>query len=304
MARQRAGSVSLIGPRPVNEDSLHLADTSRAAGRVHALLAVADGMGGLSAGEVASRTAIEVLVEPGEGALHAEDLLERVAIANDRINEIAAAGEGTAMGTTLTSAVVIDQQATVAHIGDSRAYLVHDGTISLITEDHSRVGRLVREGVITDLEAMHHPQQNVLERALGAGDGTPDIYRVGVGPGDILFLCTDGLHTHVTAEEMLLELQHNASLQAACDRLAHLAEQRGSDDNITAVAWQYPEEPDGSIPDRAVALGPPTVMRIDRSGVDADEGPSAVGLPSLVAFIVVVYASGFLIGVLLSGVLS
>lgn len=303
IVRQRSGSVSLIGPRSVNEDSLHLDDRSRSAGKASAFLAVADGMGGLSSGDVASRTVIEVLTAAGADDLRADNLIARVACANERINEIAAEHDGATMGTTLTSAVVIDDQATVAHIGDSRAYVVHTGVISLITEDHSQVGRMVRDGVLTELEAMHHPQQNVLERALGAGDGTPDVYRVGIGPGDILFLCTDGLHTYVTAEEIGRELEHNVSLQAACERLARLAEERGSDDNITAVAWEYPSPPrpteTSSVP-RA-----PTVTRA-RAGAVAREPepcralPRRLPLPLLALGVVGVYVMGFVLGLVLS----
>lgn len=305
IVRQRAGSVSLIGPRSVNEDSLHLDDQSRAAGKARAFLAVADGMGGLSSGDVASRTAIQVMTAAGVEHLRAEDLIARVASANAAINEIAAGHDGATMGTTLTSAVVIDDQATVAHIGDSRAYVVHTGVISLITEDHSQVGRMVRDGVITELEAMHHPQQNVLERALGAGDGTPDIYRVGIGPGDILFLCTDGLHTYVTAEEICLELEHNVSLQAACERLARLADERGSDDNITAVAWEYPSPSRPTEPSSVPRA--PTVTR-SRAGAHAPGPeptrslPRRLPLPLLALGAVGVYVTGFVIGLMLSAV--
>jgi protein phosphatase len=303
IARQRAGSISLIGPREVNEDSLHLVDRSRSAGYVSAFLAVADGMGGMSAGDLASRTTIEALTEAGVPT-GGDELVARIASANDRIHVLA--GDGASMGTTLTSALVESGEATVAHVGDSRAYLVHQGAISQVTEDHSQVGRLVRDGVLTPLEAMHHPNQNVLERALGAGDSTPDVYRVGVGPGDILFLCTDGLHTFVTPDEMLRELEQNLSLQAACEQLARLAEQRGSDDNITAVAWEYPMPPQvdrngGSrrVPTR---VGMVNDAKAVPSGRHAAPATTALAGPVLAGLVIITYVLGFVLGLFLSAV--
>lgn len=305
VVRQRTGSVSLIGPRSVNEDSIHLDDRSRETGGACALLAVADGMGGLSAGDVASQTAMEVLAGARPDALDADELLARLAMAEERINEIADTSSGAAMGTTVTVAVVVENEATIAHIGDSRAYLVHEGTVTLITEDHSRVGRLVREGVLSEVEAMHHPEQNVLERALGAGDGTPDVYRVGVGPGDILLLCTDGLHTFVTPEEMAYELEVNASVQTACERLAQMAEERGSQDNITAVAWEYPSPrpPVGLDADPSVGGRPATVVRSRAGARTSDPQRADPRLAALAAGVAGLFVVGFLIGLLLSVVL-
>jgi protein phosphatase len=227
----------------VNEDFYALRDTSLDGGPVLAVVGVADGMGGLSGGDIASRTAIELVVESAWAAQSGEVLTDAFAQANADIRELASASGGAdSMGTTLTVAVVGPNEATLCHVGDTRAYLLHDGSLTQVTDDHSRVGRLVRDGLISEEDAMHHPDQNVLERALGAGEnGASDSYRVGLGPGDVLFLCTDGLHTFVPSNEIEAELRANPSLQDACERLATLAEQRGSQDNITAVAWQYPE---------------------------------------------------------------
>lgn len=301
VVRQRSGSVSLIGPRTANEDSLHLDDRSREYGQACAVLAVADGMGGLSAGDVASKTAIEALAEVGPAHLGGEALVVRVALAAQRISDLASSGGGAPMGTTLTSAVVLEHEATIAHVGDSRAYVLHQGALTQITEDHSRVGRLVQEGVLTDDEAMHHPEQNVLERALGVGNATTDVYRVGIGPGDILFLCTDGLHTFVTAEEMCQELQSNASLQAACEHLARLAEERGSQDNITAVAWEYPSPSTQPFGDSGEQRPDTVVRRRPVIGMHAALTNEPT-LALLAACIAGVYACGFVIGLLLSTV--
>lgn len=255
---QRSGVVSIIGPREQNEDAFLLRDSSLEQGPVLARLAVADGMGGHEAGEVASRLAVEsALSALGDGATDPDAIRRAFDIADGAIRAMSRSrGNGFSMGTTLTFTVVGPQEAIIGHVGDSRAWLVHDGQLKQITADHSKVGRLLQSGVITESEVIGHPDANVLDQALGAGDPPqPDVFRVGVGPGDVLVLSTDGLHGALTRDEMEAVLRQFPSLQQACERLAALAQDHGSTDNVTVVAWQYP------LPSRRTGTIPPRLAK-------------------------------------------
>lgn len=240
--RQRVGAASLIGPRDSNQDAYALEDSFLDGSGALAILAVADGMGGMEGGELASRTALDRALAVLNQEHAAPDALPRAfAAAHEGIRRVAEEHNFSGTGTTLTMALVFSGEAVIAHVGDTRAYLLNGPSFTQITDDHSRVGRLVQEGVLTEEQAMGHPEQNVLERALGPGSlPEVDLYRVGVGPDDILLLSTDGLHGVLTRDELERGLRSSSSLQDACDLLASLAEERGSQDNITAVAWEYP----------------------------------------------------------------
>jgi serine/threonine protein phosphatase PrpC len=148
---------------------------------------------------------------------------------------------GTSIGTTLTLAVVEPGVARIGHVGDSRAYLIHRGAITQITEDHSLVAELVREGTISEEDAREHEQRNVLRRAVGVSEDLEvDIFEAGIAPGDTLALCTDGLSTMVRPEEILAVVDSSPSMEEAASKLVSLAYQRGGDDNITAILWRYP----------------------------------------------------------------
>lgn len=241
--RQRAGAVSVTGRREMNEDAYFLTNGPFGHGKSMAALAVADGMGGHDSGHVASRLAIETAVgvlsqRPAETDALREAILEAHSQIRDRALESAT---GLSMGTTMTFVLVRSDVALVGHVGDSRAYLFSRGQLSQITDDQSRVGRLVRSGVISEEEALGHPDGNVLEQCLGAGaDPEVETYRVGIGSNDVLLLSTDGLHGVVGRSEIQSVLTAEASTQRACQRLVDLALERGSSDNITVVAWQYP----------------------------------------------------------------
>ena len=240
---QRAGVVTAVGPRERNEDAFLLRDLSLERGAILARLAIADGMGGHEAGEVASRLAVDCAARLLDGATADSDALRKAfEVADAEIREFARVqGNGASMGTTLTFVVVRHDEAVVGHVGDSRAWLFHQGELKQITVDHSRVGRLLRAGVISEQETIGHPEANVLEQALGAGSApSPDVYRVGLGPGDVLVLSTDGLHGVMTRAEIEGVLQSQPSMQQACEQLAALAESRGTTDNLTVLAWQYP----------------------------------------------------------------
>lgn len=253
--RQRTGACSLLGPRQTNQDAFELRDRTLEGTPTLAVLVVADGMGGMEAGDLASKVAVSqamaVLDDNGAAPGVLEDAF---AAAHEGIQEMARTHGLGGTGTTLTIALVTETEAIVGHVGDTRAYMLHALGLTQITEDHSKVGRMLRDGILTEEQAMAHPEQNVLERALGAGAMPEvDIYRVGIGPGDTLLLSSDGLHGVLPRDELESELATTSSLQDACDRLASMAELRGSQDNITAVAWQYP----GGTP------RPQTAVRVD-----------------------------------------
>ena len=203
------------------------------------LFVVADGMGGLTRGDVASRVAVETLRAAYYATERREPLPESlrlsVQIANDAVHrESLVAGGDEPMGTTLTALVVRDQDAFLAHVGDSRAFLVRGRWIRQLTEDHSLVAELVRDGVIKASEAEHHPSAHVVTRALGVG---VDVEVEVQGPlalrrGDALVLSTDGLTRQVTAQE-IRKLAVSRPPRVACEALISLANERGGPDNIT-----------------------------------------------------------------------
>jgi protein phosphatase len=218
VGRERAG----------NEDN-YVADPDRG------LYAVADGMGGHRAGEVASATAIETL-RAAYGAGRSID--EAVEEANAAVFSKAEANpEMRGMGTTLTAVAVIDgRTAVLGHVGDSRAYLMRDGDVTRVTEDHSLVEQLVREGRLRPEEAAHHPQKAIITRALGIDPEVEvDRYEVDLRPGDRLLVCSDGLTNMVPDPGLAGVLRRQPNAQQAADTLVEMANKAGGDDNITVV---------------------------------------------------------------------
>jgi serine/threonine protein phosphatase PrpC len=209
------------------------------------LFAVADGMGGAQAGEVASRLAVEVL-EQGlpEGSGSIEDRLRaRVREANARINAVGQADDQRAgMGTTLTVAHVGEDELTVAHVGDSRLYRLRDGAFERLTDDHTLVDELVRQGKLTPQEADEHPQRSIITRALGPETGVEADSRTWPArAGDVYLICSDGL-TSMVEETRVGELVAGApSLAAAGRALIEAANEAGGRDNITVVLFRLEE---------------------------------------------------------------
>jgi PPM family protein phosphatase len=209
------------------------------------LFAVADGMGGAQAGEVASRLAAAVLQEVNGDQLSRGAIAELIQEANRRVfqrsNEDAAAS---GMGTTLTVALV-ESSDTVAigHVGDSRAYRVRDGRLEQLTEDHSLVGEMMRSGRLSAEEAETHPQRSVITRALGTEpDVDVDTFTVETQPGDVFLLCSDGLTTMVPDREILSLLDASGGdLERAARRLVEAANRSGGEDNITVVVFEIAE---------------------------------------------------------------
>lgn len=202
------------------------------------LVLVADGMGGHSAGEVASSMAVEIISrvyydEPGEPQ---EALTRALTEANNRIYEAARKNEALGgMGTTCTAVVLKDGAAVSAHVGDSRLYLVRNGGIYLLTEDHSAVMEMVRRGLLTLEEARNHADKNIILRALGTnpevGIATWD-EPLPLKEGDHLLLCSDGLYDLVEDEEIRRAIV-DGDPHTACASLVAMAKQRGGYDNIT-----------------------------------------------------------------------
>ena len=201
------------------------------------LFVVADGMGGHEAGEVASEIAITTMAEHMPQAPDAKALAQAVRLANQAVLRGAEDGTGRpGMGTTMTAAAIFGNEVVIAQVGDSRAYLTHDGVLQRITRDHSLVADLVEQGRITEEEARYHPQRSVITRALGSDpDMEPDTYRLRVEPGDRLMLCSDGLSSMIEDAAIEAIMLDNPDPQEACDALVDEALAAGGLDNVTVV---------------------------------------------------------------------
>jgi len=241
--------------RDHNEDSALVITAAHDTHQAHppfGLFVLADGMGGHRAGEAASSTAARVaahyiaqksylpsLLGPERDARHpalTEVLTDAVQAANQTVVE-----QVPGSGTTLTCALVLGTQAYIAHVGDSRAYVVTVEGIEQITHDHSVVDRLVDTGQLTPEEAADHPQKNVLYRAIGqSGALDVDTHVRKIGEGDYLLLCSDGLWGLVGEPTMVNLIRGETSLQEACRELVAAANEAGGSDNITAILWRSP----------------------------------------------------------------
>ncbi|MEW6522642.1 MAG: Stp1/IreP family PP2C-type Ser/Thr phosphatase [Bacillota bacterium] len=206
------------------------------------LMAVADGMGGFEAGEVASRLAVEetrrwLEVHAGGGEDLQCALATACAAANERVYRVALDTFGySGMGTTLTAALWAADRLVLAHVGDSRAYLVRKGRLQRLTADHSVVGAMVQNGELGEREAMRHPQRNLLTKALGTEPRLNiDIAEHAVCDGDIIVMCTDGLTNLVASEEILEAINGCRDLAGLGDQLVEMANARGGNDNITVL---------------------------------------------------------------------
>jgi PPM family protein phosphatase len=242
----RVGSATDIGQvREGNEDSYLV---------VAPLYAVADGMGGHRGGEVASNLALETvqqLFERQEGTL-----ADQVAQANRVVYDRSQSDRSVSgMGTTLTAALIDGDTVHLVHVGDSRAYLLRDGHLTLLTEDHTLVHRMVMDGEITPEEAETHPHRSILTRALGVDEGVQvDEDDVPIESGDRLLLCTDGL-TGMVPEDQITEIMlGSADPQDAVDSLVKLANRAGGIDNITAVVLDFDEHGSGRGPTTEAAI--------------------------------------------------
>jgi PPM family protein phosphatase len=232
---EHAGRTDVGRQRNANEDSL-VVDPP--------LFAVADGMGGAKAGEVASAVAVEAVEGATESGEPAEaQLASIVRQANRRIYDLAVADESRrGMGTTLTLAKVHGDEVSLAHVGDSRAYRLRDGQLEQLTRDHSLVAELERSGQITPEAAEHHPQRSIITRALGPEpDVEVDTYTLAGREGDVFLICSDGLTSMIADDEVGSILRSAGSLDGAADELIRAANQSGGKDNITVILFRLGE---------------------------------------------------------------
>jgi PPM family protein phosphatase len=213
------------------------------------LFAVADGMGGARAGEVASAEVVKIL-DAGmpDGVPPESGLAELTREANHRIHQMATSDPDRAgMGTTLTAAYVGNDEVAFAHVGDSRAYRFRDGKLEQLTNDHSLVGELVRRGKLTEEQAEEHPQRSVITRALGPEAAVEvDSFSKDARPGDVFLLCSDGLTSMVPVKTIEDIVREADSLDAAARRLVDTANENGGRDNITVVLFRIEGVPEAS----------------------------------------------------------
>jgi len=208
------------------------------------VFAVADGMGGAQAGEVAARLAAESFDAVQRGEESPEAYLRAIAnTANARIHRLAQADSArSGMGTTLTAALVEGDEVGLAHVGDSRAYVFRDRELKLLTSDHSLVEELRRQGRLTDEQAEDHPQRSIITRALGPEREVEiDTMTYRARPGDVYLLCSDGLTTMLREDQIAAALAEADDLDQAVSRLVREANAAGGRDNITVVAFRLDE---------------------------------------------------------------
>ncbi|HYI36784.1 MAG TPA: Stp1/IreP family PP2C-type Ser/Thr phosphatase [Thermoleophilaceae bacterium] len=263
---EQAGLSDVGRQRDANEDNFVIADP---------LFAVADGMGGAQAGEVASRAAADVFEDVTGGRDQPERLLtDLTREANRRIFEMSqtdASRRG--MGTTLTAAMVWDQGVSIGHVGDSRAYRLRDGTLEQLTHDHSLVAELVRSGQLSAEAAENHPQRSIITRALGPeSDVEVDAHTHTARAGDVYVLCSDGLTGMVSDPDMEAILRGAGSLDEAASALVKAANQSGGKDNITVVLFRLDEDDGQPLVSDDTLAGSETIHQ----GLTADDVQAAV----------------------------
>ena len=224
------------------------------------LFAVADGIGGAQAGELASSLAAAAVRDDssdgsGDGRVRVDALIQE---ANRRVYQRQSEDASlSGMGTTMTVALLEEGHVWIGHVGDSRAYLVRGGSLEQLTEDHSLVAELVRSGRLSPEEAEAHPQRSVVTRALGTDpDVDVDTFSVDAKPNDLFMICSDGLTSMVSDDTILEEIRsHRDDLRAAAKALVRAANRGGGEDNITVVFFEI--QPDEDAIERTVTLPPP-----------------------------------------------
>ncbi len=255
IAFQAAGKTDVGCVRKNNEDAFGY-DAE------NGVFVVCDGVGGQAAGEVASQMGVETVLEyfdqarrNGEYPLvgrrfdgvspQANALGSAIQLANERIRRVSSVEpEHAGLGSTIVAGLVRDSAVAIAHVGDSRIYLIRDGAIQQLTRDHSFVMEQVARGIISHEEAEHSPAQNFILRALGAEETVePDLADVDARPGDTLLLSSDGLTRHVTPAQIADIVKAAPTLEQACDSLIQTAKAGGGSDNITCVLVRLEEQP-------------------------------------------------------------
>ncbi len=217
--------------RSSNQDSLLIQDGQ------WGLYGVADGMGGHNGGDIASQMAVLMLGRVLEGAKPDESLMRggieeiNLLIYNEQLNNPVLSG----MGTTITVLWHWDEKMIIGHVGDSRAYRIRSGEITQLTQDHSMVAEMVRDGIVTPEQARIHPYRNVITRAVGTAPTIePDVFTVDILPGDKYLICSDGLYEYFLDEEMLKLMQYSPADHAA-DVMIETVLEKGGKDNVTLL---------------------------------------------------------------------
>lgn len=229
--RLDVGVATAQGRRTRNEDSVLAADGA---------FLVADGMGGHEAGEVASRTAIEVLRELTVGVPSPDDARRTVRAAHSAVRALPTT-TGRRPGTTASGVVLTEHGQIpcwlVVNVGDSRTYRMAGGVLEQVTLDHSEVAELVASGIVAADEASRHPRRNVVTRVLGGGSTQveADVWLLPVSPGDRMLVCSDGLTDELSDARIQAELRTQDAAQQAADRLVAAALAAGGRDNVTAI---------------------------------------------------------------------
>jgi PPM family protein phosphatase len=267
------------------------------------LFAVADGMGGARAGDIASRLAAATVREEGGDRV---DVVELIREANRRVFERArddASASG--MGTTMTVALVEGDQVTIGHVGDSRAYRLRENALEQLTEDHSLVAELVRSGKLSPEEAETHPQRSMITRVLGTDpDVDADTFTVEAQPGDVFLLCSDGLTTMVE-ENHIVEVvnRHRGDLERAAKQLISDANRSGGEDNVTVVFFEIVEEGE-TAQMAAVDAEEDTLTEVDEVPVlETVEKRPLLRAATVVPAVIVIAAIALLVVLYLLGVL-
>lgn len=225
--------------RPINEDSYYAPQEGER------FCAVADGMGGHNAGEVASAMAVQVFSEIMRevGYISAEALCDAVERANEAVYQAALENEGmSGMGTTFSALAEQGGDVFLAHVGDSRIYLVRNGAIMQVTTDHTLVEEMVQKGMLTPREARFHPRRNIITRALGTEPWVEvDSIQLSARPGDAFFLCSDGMTNYVEEREILRTAMSDMDWPEKLRHLVNIALENGGADNITGLFAVFEE---------------------------------------------------------------
>jgi PPM family protein phosphatase len=273
---EQVGRTDVGRQRSVNEDSLVLSPP---------FFAVADGMGGAKAGEVASAMAAGAFDgETDSGEAPEAQLARILRDANRRIYDLAVSDDShRGMGTTVTAAKVTGGEISIGHVGDSRAYRLRDGELEQLTRDHSLVAELERSGQITPEAAEHHPQRSIITRALGPEpDVQVDTYTLAGRDGDLFLICSDGLTGMITDEELGSILRSSETLEEAAESLVRAANQSGGKDNITVVMFRLGNGDDGDeLPgeDETIA-GQLQATEVHEAALDQDTEPQPPPAPT------------------------
>lgn len=300
--RLLSGASSHVGlVRRQNEDSFVIGG---------GIFAVCDGMGGARAGEVASEAACLALISlPEAGAVDPKSLERALHEANADIVAQSRKDRGLhGMGTTMTAAVATPAGLAFVHVGDSRAYHLHDGALTQVTNDHSLVAELVRRGQLTPAQAAVHPHRSIITRALGTEDTVePDVFEIALKPGDRVLFCSDGLSGMVPEDEIGRLLGRGDDPQAIADSLVEAALDNGGEDNVTVVVIVVASDDPPSRPmarDATAAFGPVQRQPAADGGADANAGSGRAKMVSRFGSRRVLVVAGVVIALLIVAVVA